>query len=154
MSVYIFGRWWGVVRGRGVRILLKLIIGRRKKLICKLDNFILVFICLPTLLPPKQWYCASPRASGPAHILSILSSVADACLWLVVVWAVVDWRPSKGNGVFYIYIFSLFEFITSNNWTPPPPMLPPVSPPLPTLLHRVCLFLVGCCVCCCRSAAD
>ncbi len=95
----------GVGWSHGERNLLKLIIWRRKKLICKLDNFILVFICLPTLLPPKQWYCASPHASRLAHILSILSSMADACFWLVVVWAVVDRRPSKGNGVFYIFFF-------------------------------------------------
>ncbi len=122
----------GVGWGRGERNLLKLIIGRRKKLICKLDNFILVFICLPTLLPPKQWYCASPRASWLVHILSILSSVADACFWLVVVWAVVDLRPSKGNGVFYIYISSLFEFVTSKDWTPPPHKLQPPRASSPT----------------------
>jgi hypothetical protein len=109
-----------------------LIIGRRKKLICKLDDFILVFIRLPTLSPPRQWYCASPRAYRPAHILSILSSVADACFWLVVVWAVVDRRPSKGNGVFYIYFFSSFEFVTSNDWTPPPHTLQPPRASSPT----------------------
>ncbi len=103
-----------------------------KKIICKLDDFILVFICLPTLLPPKQWYCASPRASQLAHILSILSSVSDACFWLVVVWAIVDRRPSKGNGVFYIYFFSLFEFVISNDWTPPPHMLQPPRASSPT----------------------
>jgi hypothetical protein len=81
-GAYLEGVGWG----RGEKKLLKLIIGRRKKLICKLDDFILVFIRLPTLLPPKQWYCASPRASRPAHILSILSSIADACFWLVDVW--------------------------------------------------------------------
>ncbi len=122
----------GVGWGHGERNLLKLIIGRRKKIICKLDNFILEFICLPTLLPPKQWYCASPRASRQVHILSILSYVADACFWLVVVWAVVDWWPSKGNGVSYIYIFSSFEFVTSNDWMPPPHTLQPPRTSSPT----------------------
>ena len=104
-GAYLEGGGWG----RGERNLLKLIIGRRKKLICKLDNFILVFICLSTLSPLKQWYCASPRASWPAHIHSILSSIPDACFWLVVVWAIVDRWPTKGNGVFYILFFSSLE---------------------------------------------
>ncbi len=127
-GAYLEGVGWG----HSERYLLKLIIGRRKKLICKLDIFILVFICLPTLLPSKQWYCASPRASQLAHILSILSSIADACFWLVIVWAIVDWRPSKGNGVFYIYFFSLLEFITSIDWTPPPHTLQPPCASSPT----------------------
>ena len=50
----------GVVWGRGERIYLKLIIGWRKYLICKLHNFILVFIILPTLLLPKQWIYTHP----------------------------------------------------------------------------------------------
>ncbi len=45
----------GVIQGPGGRILLKLISRPRKKLICKLDDFILIFITLPTLSPPKWW---------------------------------------------------------------------------------------------------
>ena len=38
--------------------------------------------------PPPRW---------PPH-LSLLSSNVTACIWLVVVCVLVDWRPSSSNG--------------------------------------------------------
>jgi hypothetical protein len=87
----------GVVQGCGGRILLKLIIKTRKKLICKLDNFISFFITLPTLSPPKQWIYTPPPAPRQSHLLSPLFSIIGACFWLVGVCVVVDWRPSKAT---------------------------------------------------------
>jgi hypothetical protein len=133
--------------GRGERNLLKLIIGQRNKLFCKLDNFfILVFICLPTLLPPKQWYCASPRASWPAHIHSILSSIPDACFWLVVVWAIVDRWPTKGNGVFYIYFFLHLNLSPQTIGRRHPTCSNPHAPPLQHLPYRSRQQLFDCCI--------
>ncbi len=58
----------------------------KKKIFTKLNDLFYFYLPPhPLLTPPKQWYRASPHASQPAHILSIIPFVADACFWLVVV---------------------------------------------------------------------
>ncbi len=87
----------GVVRGCGGRILLKLISRPRKKLIVKLDYFILFFITLPTLSLPKQRIYTPPPAPRCYRLLSLLFSIISTCFWLVGVCIVINWRPSKAT---------------------------------------------------------
>jgi hypothetical protein len=96
----------GVVRGCGERILVALIIGRRKKLICKINDVILVFTILPTLSLPKRWIYTPPpmppdgRTTSQYHL---------ALLWLFFGWllcvpSLIGGHPRPPNNLF-VFIF-------------------------------------------------
>ncbi len=117
----------GVIRGRGERILIALIIGQRKIIICKLNNIILVFNILPTLSSPKRWiYTPPPHAPRWLRHLSIPPCVAPALFWLVVVCAIIDWRPSKPLNNLSIYFFIVRIVAQINAIMFPPHALTPM----------------------------
>ncbi len=95
----------GVIRGRGERILVALILGWRKKLICKLNNVILVFNILPTISSPKRWIYTPPtppngRATSQYH-LALLRLFFG---WLLCVPSLIGGRLRPPNNLF-VFIF-------------------------------------------------
>ena len=52
----------------------------------------------------------SPRASCPAHTLSIVPSVVDVCFWLVVALKIINPWPCKAR----VDCFHFFVFNTPN----------------------------------------
>ena len=105
------------VRGRGEMILLKLIIGRRNKFICKLAYFILVFDTPHSIVTTTMDLCPSHAPRWSHHLY--LPPYANVDLfWLVVVCKIIDRRPSKAkvcyNFIFFIVrIAAQIEAITS-----------------------------------------
>jgi len=75
----------GVDRGRRGWVLLNNTNRPRKKLVTKLNNFIIVYTSYSTYNAPKMMVSRFPHASRSSHLPSILPSVAAACFWLVVV---------------------------------------------------------------------
>ena len=65
--------------------------------------FFLFFLCCSIVDTTMVSYF--PRASRSSHLPSILPSVEDAYFWLVVVWAVVNWGPSKGVCIFFFIVW-------------------------------------------------
>jgi hypothetical protein len=59
-------------------------------------------------------------ASRLSHLPYILPSVAAACFWLVVVWAVVDRRLSKAVVYFMFIYFFVAQFDVLNDGTVSP----------------------------------
>jgi len=79
----------------------------RKKIVTKLNDFIIVYTSYSTYNAPKMMVSRFPHASCSSHLPSILPSVKAACFWLVVVWwAVVDRRLSKAM-VYFMFIYFL-----------------------------------------------
>jgi hypothetical protein len=77
------------VRGRGKRILLKLIIGQRNKFICKLAYFILVFNTPHSIIAKRMDLRPSNAPRWLRHLS--LPPYANADLfWLVVVCKIID----------------------------------------------------------------
>jgi hypothetical protein len=100
----------GVIRGRGERILLKLISRPRTKIICKLNNFILFFITLPTLSPPKRWIYTPPPPLPDGLSSSPYSTPLSVPVFgLVVACKMIDWQPSKARVHNKFVYFSLFK---------------------------------------------
>ena len=134
----------GVVQGCGKRIYLKLFIGWRKIIICKLNNLFELILSYPLYHRQNNGFTPTPRFPIVLPPLPTLLHRA-ACFWLVVVCKIIDQHPSKA-WVYYIYIFLLFKS-PPKQWyhvSPERPLL--VAPPLHTPLHCGHLFLVGCCV--------
>jgi hypothetical protein len=50
-----------------------------------------------------------PRASRSSRLPSVVSSVAAACFWLVVVCCFADWRPFKAT-TYFIFLFFVAQF--------------------------------------------
>jgi hypothetical protein len=96
----------GVIRGRSERILVALIIVRRKKLICKLNNVILVFNIIPTLSSPKRWIYTPPHAPRWSRHLSQyhLALLRLFFGWLLCVPSLIGGRLRPPNNLF-VFIF-------------------------------------------------
>ena len=122
----------GAVRGRGARILRTLIIGRRKKLICKLDDLILVFYILPTYRCQNDGFAAPPYAPRWSRHLSLFPYATPSLFWLVVGCKTINRRPSKARVHFF-----LFFFRRSNRRPNRCNSVPPHALPRPRLLSSI-----------------
>ena len=77
----------------------------RKKLITKLNNLFYVFTSYSISKAPKTMELRIPRTSRLSHLPSVLSSVAAASFWLVVVLKIINRQPFKAVVYFIFYIF-------------------------------------------------
>ena len=64
-----------------------------KKILTKLNTFIIVFQSYLTSNAPNTIELRFPRASHSSHLPSILPSVAATSFWLVVAFKIIDRRP-------------------------------------------------------------
>ena len=69
----------------------------RKKLITKLNEFILVFYITRFGGTPKMMHATPPDAPLCSRYVSLLPSIDSASFWLVVVFVLVDWCSFKAN---------------------------------------------------------
>ena len=60
----------------------------RKKIVTKLNNFIIDYASYSTYNAPKMMVLHFPHTSRSSHLPSILPSVAAACFWLVVAFQI------------------------------------------------------------------
>jgi hypothetical protein len=96
------------VRGCLKRILLKLIIRRRNKFICKLAYFILVFYTPHSILAKTMDLCPSHAPRWLRQLYLPPYTNADIFL-LVVVSKIINWRPSKAKVYYNCIFFSSFK---------------------------------------------
>jgi hypothetical protein len=75
----------GVDRGQRGWVLLNNTNRPRKKIVTKVNNFIIVYTNYSSYNAPKMMVSRFPHASRLSHLPSILPSAAAACFWLVVV---------------------------------------------------------------------
>jgi hypothetical protein len=75
----------GVDRGRRGWVLLNNTNRSRKKIVTKLNDFIIVYTSYSAYNAPKMMVSRFPHVSRSLHLPSILPSVVAACFWLVVV---------------------------------------------------------------------
>jgi hypothetical protein len=78
----------GADRGQCCRVLYNCANRPRKKLVSELIDLILVFLPLPTQLPPKGWNHASPTFPPQSNLLVFLSSITPMCFWLVIAFKI------------------------------------------------------------------
>jgi hypothetical protein len=74
-----------VDRGQCGWVLLKNTNRPRKKIVTKLNDFIIDYASYSTYNAPKMMVSRFPHSSLLSHLPSILPSVAAECFWLVVV---------------------------------------------------------------------
>ncbi len=94
-----------------------------KKIVRKLDNFILVFNTLPIYSHQNDWFAPPPRSlmvAPPLHTFLCHSS----SFWLVVVWKIIHRQPSKAK-VYYIFTFFCHSNCRPNRCANVPPHAPP-----------------------------
>ncbi len=125
----LWGRGWPRVAWLGFTKWYK---PAEKKIVAKLNDFIIVYTSYSTYNAPKMIVLRFPHASRLSHLPSILPSVAAACFWLVVVWAVVEWWLSKAL-VYFMFIY----FLTLNSTSQTMELCLPMRSPshAPSLLH-------------------
>ena len=87
----------GVGRGQCARVLFNLADRLRKKLITKLNEFILVFYIPRFVALQKMMHNTPSNSSLCFHLLSLLPSIDAASFWLVVVCVLLDGRPCKAD---------------------------------------------------------
>ena len=78
----------GVDRGWRGWVLLNNTNRPRKKIVTKLNNFIIDYASYSTYNAPKMMVSHFPHTSRSSHLPSILPSVAAACFWLVVAFQI------------------------------------------------------------------
>ncbi len=137
----------GVVQGPGERILVALIIGRRKKLISKLNNVILVFNILPTLSSPKRLIYTPPPIppDGPATSQYHLALLRLFFGWLLCVPSSIGGHLRPPNNLF-VFIFHHYNHCPNRCDNVPPTRSNPHAPPLQNPSHLGRQLLFDCCV--------
>jgi hypothetical protein len=97
----------------------------RKKLIKKINDFILVFYKLSKSNAPKVMESTPLHASPWSHCLLSDSFVFNSYFWLVVVCWFADWQPIKATMYFIFIIFCATPFDTPDDGTLPSHTLRP-----------------------------
>jgi len=120
----------------------------RKKLVTKLNNFIIDYTSYSTYNAPKMMVSRFPHASRLSHLPSILPSVVATCFWLVVALQISIGgciRPRR----FFVFIFVQRSVHHPKQWygVTPTRSVQVVCPPK-YLPHRDCGHSVGCCIEC------
>jgi hypothetical protein len=107
----------GADQGQCCRVLYYYANRLRKKLIKKLNNFILVFYKLSKSNAPEAMGSTPLHAPPPSHRLFHNSSILSSYFWLVVVCWFTNWRLIKATMYLIFIIICDTPFDTPNNGT-------------------------------------
>ena len=89
-------------------------------------------------LPPETMALHPPHDHPWLNLLSCIAYLTSIYFWLVVVFTIIPWWPSKSMLYFICDYFVVVQIVALNNGTTSPPRSNPhTSPPQPPHYHTI-----------------